>query len=57
LKRKKKKQNASGIEQIKIRLKLKESYPTNKSHTLIIEIENGEKTVLLFKTYSRIARN
>jgi hypothetical protein len=28
-------------------LNLKESYPTNKSHTLIIEIENGEKTVLL----------
>ncbi|WP_220485198.1 hypothetical protein [Flavobacterium sp. SOK18b] len=55
---KEKKQNASGIEQIKIRvLNLKESYPTNKSHTLIIEIENGENSTSNLKLIAELPRN
>ena len=55
---KEKKQNASGIEQIKIRVvNLKESYPTNKSHTLIIEIENGENSTSNLKLIAELPRN
>lgn len=55
---KEKKQNASGAEQIKIRvLNLKESYSTNKSHTLIIEIENGENSTSNLKLVAELPRN
>ncbi len=55
---KEKRQIATGIEQIKIRvLNLKESYPTNKSHTLIIEIENGENSTSNLKLTAELPRN
>ncbi|MGZ9735001.1 hypothetical protein [Flavobacterium sp. GNP002] len=55
---KEKRQSATGIEQIKIRvLNLKESYPTNKSHTLIIEIENGENSTSNLKLTAELPRN
>jgi hypothetical protein len=53
-----KKQNATGMEQVKIRvLNLKETYATNKSHTLIIEIENSENSTSNLKLTAELPRN
>ena len=53
-----KRQSATGIEQIKISvLNLKESYPTNISHTLIIEIENSENSTSNLKLTAELPRN
>ncbi|EIA09820.1 hypothetical protein HJ01_00917 [Flavobacterium frigoris PS1] len=55
---KEKNQNATGIEQIKISvLNLKESYATNKSHTLVIEIENGKNSTSNLKLSAELPRN
>jgi len=55
---KEKKQNATGMEQVKIRvLNLKETYATNKSHTLIIEIENSENSTSNLKLTAELPRN
>jgi hypothetical protein len=51
----KKKTKCIGIEQIKIR-NLKE-IPTNKSHTLIIEIENGENSTSNLKLTAELPQN